>query len=55
MGRSGLSPRSCSRCTPGANHGFRIRDATENGAGFEQVFNSRETSQNQPQLVITFG
>ena len=28
----------------GTNHGFRIRDATESGAGFEQVFNSREKS-----------
>lgn len=40
----------------GANHGFLIRDAAENGGGHEQGFNSREKgSDNPPQLVITFG
>jgi hypothetical protein len=40
----------------GANHGFLIRDATENGGGFEQSFHSREkASDNPPQLVVTFG
>jgi hypothetical protein len=38
------------------NHGFLIRDASENGAGMEQSFNSREKgADNPPQLVITFG
>jgi large repetitive protein len=40
----------------GANHGFLIRDATENGGGFEQAFHSREKApDNPPQLVVTFG
>ncbi len=39
----------------GSNHGLRIRDAAESGGGFEQVFSSREASENRPQLVITFG
>ncbi len=40
----------------GANHGFLIRDAAENGGGHEQGFHSREKgSDNPPQLVITFG
>jgi hypothetical protein len=41
--------------TPGANHGFLIRDASENGGGFDQGFHSREKlADNPPQLVITF-
>ena len=40
----------------GANHGFLIRDASENGGGFKQEFHSREKApDNPPQLVITFG
>ena len=40
----------------GANHGFLIRDASENGGGFEQGFHSREKApDNPPQLVVTFG
>jgi parallel beta-helix repeat protein len=38
------------------NNGFLIRDATENGGGVEQGFNSREKgSDNPPRLVVTFG
>jgi hypothetical protein len=37
----------------GTNNGFLIRDATE-GQDAEQQFNSREKSENAPQLVITF-
>jgi large repetitive protein len=38
------------------NNGFLIRDATENGSGVEQGFNSREKgSDNPPRLVVTFG
>jgi hypothetical protein len=41
---------------PGANHGFLIRDATENGSGLDQVFHSREKgNDNPPRLVLTFG
>ena len=40
----------------GTNTGFLIRDATENGPGADQAFNSREKgADNPPQLVITFG
>jgi hypothetical protein len=40
----------------GTNYGFLIRDATENtNGGREQELNSREKTQNQPQLVVTFG
>ncbi len=40
----------------GANHGFLIRDAAENGGGHEQGFNSREKGSDNPsRLVITFG
>ena len=40
----------------GANHGFLIRDAAEDGSGFEQQFHTREKApDNPPQLVITFG
>jgi hypothetical protein len=35
------------------NNGFLIRDATE-GQDAEQQFNSREKSDNPPQLVVTF-
>ena len=34
--------------TPGANHGFLIRDASENGGGFDQAFHSREKLTRQP-------
>jgi large repetitive protein len=40
---------------PGANNGFLIRDAAENGGGFDQGFHSREKgADNPPQLVISF-
>lgn len=39
----------------GANNGFLVRDAAENGPGRLQGFRSREDSSNRPQLVITFG
>jgi parallel beta-helix repeat protein len=38
------------------NNGFLVRDASENGDGVEQGFNSREKgSDNPPRLVVTFG
>jgi large repetitive protein len=40
----------------GANNGFLIRDATENGTGQEQQFHARENGAgNPPQLILTFG
>ncbi|HWM11803.1 MAG TPA: DNRLRE domain-containing protein, partial [Solirubrobacteraceae bacterium] len=40
----------------GANHGWLIRDQTENGNGLDQAFHSREKgSDNPPRLVVTFG
>jgi hypothetical protein len=40
---------------PGANNGFLIRDASENGGGLDQGFHSREKgTDNPPQLVISF-
>jgi hypothetical protein len=40
---------------PGANHGFQIRDAAENGGGLDQAFHSREKgTDNPPQLVVSF-
>jgi hypothetical protein len=40
--------------TPGANNGFLIRDASENGGGLDQGFHSREKGiDNPPQLVIS--
>ena len=49
-------PATTQSCTPAANNGFLIRDATENGGGFDQAFNSREKgADNPPQLVVTFG
>jgi CSLREA domain-containing protein len=38
----------------GANHGFLIRDAAENGSGFEQQLHSREKGESMPELVIAF-
>lgn len=38
-----------------ANHGFLLRDATENGGGIEQQFHGREKNDKIPQLVITYG
>lgn len=38
----------------GNNYGFQVRDQTENGAGVEQQFNSREGT-NLPELVLDFG
>jgi hypothetical protein len=37
----------------GANHGFLVRDATENQDA-EQQFHAREKGENIPQLVVTF-
>ena len=37
----------------GTNYGFLIRDAVEGSSG-TQVFNSRESGSNKPQLVITY-
>ena len=39
----------------GSNNGFKVQDQTENGAGFEQQFDSLESGGNLPQLVVTFG
>lgn len=39
----------------GSNNGFKVRDQTENGAGIEQQFDSREAGTNLPQLVVDFG
>jgi CSLREA domain-containing protein len=40
----------------GVNHGWLIRDATENGGGLEQAFHSREKgTDNPPRLVVGFG
>jgi hypothetical protein len=38
----------------GANHGFLIRDASENSGDKEQQFHSREKGETMPELVITF-
>jgi hypothetical protein len=38
----------------GANHGFLIRDQSENGSGAEQGFNSREKAVDRPELVVRF-
>ncbi len=39
----------------GFNHGFLIRDATENAGGMDQAFHSREKlTDNPPQLVIQY-
>jgi hypothetical protein len=41
---------------PGANHGFLVRDATENGTGPDHGFHSREKgTDNPPRLVLTVG
>lgn len=40
----------------GSNHGFRVRDATEDAAaGPMQSFRSREAGSTPPELVVTFG
>ncbi len=39
----------------GSNNGFVLRDQTENGAGFENQFDSREASANRPELVVVVG
>jgi hypothetical protein len=36
------------------NHGFLVRDATEDGLALLQQFHSREATEDLPQLVITF-
>jgi parallel beta-helix repeat protein len=36
----------------GVNYGFMIRDASENGEGFEQQFHSREKGEDPPELLI---
>jgi large repetitive protein len=39
----------------GVREGFLVRDAASSGGGtFEQVFRSREQTQNKPELVLTF-
>ena len=38
-----------------SNHGFKLQDASENGAGVEQQFDSKEASINRPELILTFG
>jgi hypothetical protein len=40
----------------GTNNGFLIQDASEgaNGNGVQQLFVSKESATNQPQLVITY-
>ena len=39
----------------GVNHGFLIRDATENAGGMDQAFHSREKlTDNPPQLVVQY-
>jgi Tol biopolymer transport system component len=39
----------------GANHGFRVRDASESAAtAAEQRFTSRENTTNRPELIVTF-
>jgi hypothetical protein len=42
--------------TYASSTGFLVRDQTEDGAGLEQGFHSREKApDNPPQLVLTFG
>jgi parallel beta-helix repeat protein len=36
----------------GANYGFLIRDAVENNGGAEQAFNSRESGNQRPELIV---
>ena len=38
----------------GSNHGFSVRDASENGPGVEQQFESREAGTSAPELVVTW-
>jgi CSLREA domain-containing protein len=38
----------------GTHYGFLIRDASENGNGYEQAFRPRGTGSNRPQLVIRY-
>jgi hypothetical protein len=38
----------------GAFRGFLLKDATEDGGGFEQQFHSREKGESVPELVVTF-
>ena len=37
------------------DRGFKVKDQAEDGAGFEQQFDSREASTNLPELVVTVG
>jgi hypothetical protein len=39
----------------GSNYGLKVKDQSENAAGFEQQFDSREASTNRPELVVTIG
>ncbi|MDQ3320009.1 MAG: DNRLRE domain-containing protein [Actinomycetota bacterium] len=40
----------------GSNHGFKVRDATEDAAaGPMRSFRSREAGSTPPELVVTFG
>jgi hypothetical protein len=38
----------------GVNHGFLVRDAVENGRGYEQSFAAREL-RSRPQLILQYG
>jgi hypothetical protein len=38
----------------GANHGFLVRDVSENNGGVEQQFHSREKGETMPELVVTY-
>jgi hypothetical protein len=38
----------------GANNGFLIRDAVENGGGAEQQLHAREKGESPPQLMLRF-
>jgi hypothetical protein len=39
----------------GSNHGFKVKDASENGPGAEQQFESGEAGASWPELIVTFG
>jgi hypothetical protein len=39
----------------GSNHGFSVRDQTEDTGSWEQQFDSRESGTNLPELVVSYG
>ncbi|PZF81772.1 right-handed parallel beta-helix repeat-containing protein [Jiangella anatolica] len=49
-----VTPQVTAMYTAGTEHGFLIRDASENN-DHEQQFRSREAGSNPPQLVLTIG